>query len=813
MSNNQNVISLPPPNYMKDLGERLVDNGYNILPLKPKSKMPGAFKGDHWEGYAGWSKHCTRRNGIFEVRMWSTWEGCGIGIAGGNVAAIDIDIDDDPGLAMKISQLASSMLGHSEAIRIGKAPKRLIVYASPHPFKKIRKGPIEVLCDGQQFVAYAIHPDTSLPYTWPLEGIADIHISELPEIDEEKARAFVEAAYKLLPDRLKKQSLNDSNGNDHQSSGDLRGTLEGITSAMAYIPNDDLHYDDWVKLGMAIKGALGDEGYGVWKEWSERSSKNVEAATDKAWASFKPKRIGAGAIYHIARDRYGWVPPSNVTLNARRAEAAAACPNPAMTLADQPPYEEPDFDDDDEPAFDEDDMRYLNVVIPESIKESLRRLIRKHEKPEPPYQPSACPDFVKNAPGLIGDIARWMTETAIYPQPELAMAAALTTIGTAAGRRWTGPMDIRTNVYCIGIAGSGSGKEHQLSCISSILSEAGLDDYLAGEEIASGAAVDSTIADKANQLFLIDEVGHFFGAVLNQRAASTHKREIMTKMTKYTGAASRTVKGTEYANKRERKRVDVHQPCISIYGTTVPKPLWEAFGEGNIEDGSMARWLFFTSSDDYPRRNKLRGRMPAVPDRVIQGIRRIVAREHAESEMGLMSSRGQALDSSVKPNLWTVDIGFTAGAMFEDLSDEQDDIKRKNRKSRYSAIWARWQEHITRLAMIAAIARDQINPEISQDDLRWAREVVDHCATKTIESVEEYEISSEYHRVMKKAEKIIKEAGKKGIRRRDFNRKMGVDPLLRARVIQDLVEMEIIEIASAEPSLKGGKPGEIYRAT
>ena len=39
-----------------------------------------------------------------------------------------------------------------------------------------------------------------------------------------------------------------------------RGTPEAVTEALGFILNTDLDYDSWVRIGMAIKGALGDEG-------------------------------------------------------------------------------------------------------------------------------------------------------------------------------------------------------------------------------------------------------------------------------------------------------------------------------------------------------------------------------------------------------------------------------------------------------------------------------------------------------------------------------------------------------------------------
>jgi hypothetical protein len=44
----------------------------------------------------------------------------------------------------------------------------------------------------------------------------------------------------------------------------------------------------------------------------------VPATTLKAWASFKPDRIGAGTIYHLAMER-GWQPEQTCV-------SMAACP-------------------------------------------------------------------------------------------------------------------------------------------------------------------------------------------------------------------------------------------------------------------------------------------------------------------------------------------------------------------------------------------------------------------------------------------------------------------------------------------------------
>ena len=176
--------------YMARFGARLVTNGYGILPIAPGTKKPGQFKRGVWADYPEWNRHTERPTTEVEVTTWSTWPECGIGLVGGTVAAVDIDVVEDAELALHIEQLARERLGDTPALRIGKAPKRMLIYRTETPFRGIKRHPLEVLCLGQQFVAYANHPDTGAPYAWPEEGLADLDITELPEITAEMARAF-----------------------------------------------------------------------------------------------------------------------------------------------------------------------------------------------------------------------------------------------------------------------------------------------------------------------------------------------------------------------------------------------------------------------------------------------------------------------------------------------------------------------------------------------------------------------------------------------------------------------------------------------
>ena len=162
-------------NFMERFGPRLVANGYPILPIMPGTKKPGRFRNGAWSDYPDWTRHAERPTTENELGVWQAWPEAGVGIVCGSVVAVDIDVLE-PDLALLIEQLARERLGDTPALRIGRAPKRLLVYRAAEPFPGIRRAPLEVLGLGQQFVAHAVHPDTGRPYDWPDDSLADLDI-------------------------------------------------------------------------------------------------------------------------------------------------------------------------------------------------------------------------------------------------------------------------------------------------------------------------------------------------------------------------------------------------------------------------------------------------------------------------------------------------------------------------------------------------------------------------------------------------------------------------------------------------------------
>src|SRR5262249_11812726 len=130
------------------------------------------------------------------------------GIRTRKTPGFDIDIRDQ-GVADQVEQALLNIVPSGTVLkRVGLPPKRLIPFRCTTPFKKISatfKAPdgtmhkVEVLADGQQFVAEGIHETTQQPYRWA-DNVSLLNVAHehLPLVDEPLARRLVAEASEIM---------------------------------------------------------------------------------------------------------------------------------------------------------------------------------------------------------------------------------------------------------------------------------------------------------------------------------------------------------------------------------------------------------------------------------------------------------------------------------------------------------------------------------------------------------------------------------------------------------------------------------------
>ncbi|MEI7607331.1 MAG: PriCT-2 domain-containing protein [Rhodospirillaceae bacterium] len=786
------MASIPPPplNFMALYGARIADNGFCPIPVMPGTKKPGRYRNGAWGDYPEWTRHCSRQTTETEIRVWSTWQGAGVGIACGNVIGIDIDVHD-PDAAIRIEQLARDMLGDTPLLRIGLAPKRMLIYSADRPFSGPRRGPLEVIAVNRQFVACAIHPVTNRPYVWPDGSPADVSVESLPVITEQSTMDWLVAAERLLPPASRPAATLGSIQRSTASHDrrDLRGTLEAVSEALGFIPNSDVDYDTWIRTGLALMGALGESGAELFASWSAQSSKNDPAATKKAWVSFKPKEIGAGTIYQLALNR-GWQPDSGVVLDGgllmgkqhpasgllQRLESSPVIPDSSVFL--------------DDSVGDRGDMS--DFTLPRS---PLSTFLAPPAEPAPPTSPAA--QFT--APGgILGDLVAFQLATARRPQPELATAASLCALGALMGRRYRSDTDLRSNLYIIGVAESGSGKNHSREVISRLFHDAGLGHYL-GNKLASGAGLLTALSEQPNLLLQLDEIGMWLSAIGDRRHASPQQVEILNYMTElYTSASGKFI-GTTYSNRDGKNpRRDIDQPCLCIYGTTTPAVFWRALNSVSVVDGSLARMIIAYVSNDYPEENEARG-IRVSPPALLESLRDIAGvgrRSNGANLYGLATTPPDGVPMTVLMDTSATDI-------FRALSRATTERLRAACGTPYSPIIARIVENATKVALIHAVSLDPEAPLIRAGDAEWAIQYVTQSADRTISEVERRVADNETERQHKRLAEIIRSAGSLGITKNDLTRRSQfVDRKKRDDLIAALVEGGLIAIETEPTATK-----------
>lgn len=290
------------PQFLKDYGERLVTLGYTVLPIKPGTKRPDI---------KNWPQHATTAADV--VAWYSNGRAQhGAGINARDTPAIDVDVMDQE-VADAMSEAIDKIFpGVSLMTRTGLAPKFLIPFRSDEPFRKLSSNvytdgehehKVEILGDGQQWVAYHIHPDTGRPYDW-YDGIGDeglrvVSRESLPSLSRVDSQRVIDAFEQLAAKKLSTGAWKPAVGqarvrHDAQRTANdpfaeyaepIGKSESEVVQLLKRHPNNEADYDHWFAVLAAVHHELGDAGREAAYEWSSSSSKHTDEKFDTTWNS------------------------------------------------------------------------------------------------------------------------------------------------------------------------------------------------------------------------------------------------------------------------------------------------------------------------------------------------------------------------------------------------------------------------------------------------------------------------------------------------------------------------------------------------
>ncbi|NBW75524.1 MAG: hypothetical protein EBR34_06945 [Sphingomonadaceae bacterium] len=408
-----------------------------------------------------------------------------------------------------------------------------------------------------------------------------------------------------------------------------------------------------------------------------------------------------------------------------------------------------------------------------------------------------------------GALAQFVAHTcasAPSPQPWLTLGAGLAMFGAAAGRRYAGPTNLRTNLYAIGIADSGGGKDHPLRASTRLMIAAGLANHVGSSKIASGAGLLTAITRNPSIYFPLDEVGFLISSAADRKRAPKHLTEIIDNLTEFYSLADSTFLGIAYANDKEKPREVIEQPCLCLFGVTTPGVFWGSLSSDNVIDGSLARMLIFESENHYPDpqhdliSNEPPGDLAALMEAVAKG-----------ADGSTPFPLGNAASAIPKP--WTVPYATPqAEARARAMREEQIDMLRRHQGTHLTGIIARLAENAAKVALIKAITDNPGSPQITAADLDWGMGIASRSVQTLMHAVKERVADNDYEALIKRVHKVIADAGSAGIDGKELSRKSQfLDRRKRADIVAHLEEAGMIRgQIFAQPAGERGRPRTIY---
>lgn len=377
----------------------------------------------------------------------------------------------------------------------------------------------------------------------------------------------------------------------------------------------------------------------------------------------------------------------------------------------------------------ENSIEAFNKLLnsPASV-EKLEKILIEHSKQTTPNTKKLTSDFIisddfaLSCHGLVGDITRWITRYSKYPQPALALGAALCCVGTIKAKKVCfGTNGLRTNLYILAFAPSAGGKGIAIKGISKIFTALNLD-CQCGDLISDSGLVNDLAKKNGRGFIAWDEIGEALKHMTSDKS-SLHFKKIAVELTKLFSSADSMYYGKQYANSDGKTpRKDIDQPCLNLFGATNITSFIDSLDSSQFSNGFLPRFIPIQVENE--RKRPLPDMiMPYPDDNLI---------EQCKAILGLDTRSENLLGEPVKVYS-TEEAAIKLRKIELEYADRMISIENQNTINKsVSAILGRAYEHICKVALVLS------DKEITLTDVNFAYSIISKCIEGMIDlAVEE----------------------------------------------------------------------------
>lgn len=696
------------------------------------------------------------------------------GINCAELRAIDIDIDD-PDLARTATAIALEIFGDTPLIRYrADSARRLLVYRGVGKKKVVGRKKdsknyhwkVEVLSEGQQFVAFGGHPNGS---EWQWEGATPetFNFADAPEVTEEKIEHYRLA----IVDALHADPL------EQEWSPPV---VENPVDTSTLTP----------RLRAYAEVTLEGERRRVAEENQGNRNNALNTATMKLAQLVAIGLLDQATIQSVMEQAA--VDCGYVRDKGLRATRASIASGMSKGLREPRRIEDIDADAGSEVEVFES---ISNMIANAEAKRVEVSEDRKDEAPAIVARLDDHGDWTRPE-GLLGHIADWIEDTSSIPNRPLAVAAAVSTLSVICGRWLYGPTNSAVNIYVAMLGQTGIGKDRPLSAPGEILHACELGRLAKSGKAFSVSALEQIIVDTPVCLAAVDEMGtNLLARIMHKRASPQESAMKGTLQELW----SRTLgKGPFLTTARaSAQSIEVQDPALTLFGASTPDQFYENLNDGQVLNGFMNRFLIAPAA---PRSKRNHDMIPTpCPQFIIEAIERLKPKPTGNMPVDPYSGLGKVVKTSIP---WANDAAKQASIAWQDSCDELVATPRKGE------LWGRAFEYAVRLATLHAISRGG-ERTVEVADLEWGISWVKASVLAMQDAAENLMFGSEYEGKLNKVKEAIRKAH--SVRRSELLRQLQyIEARELTRIADHLKEADTILIGTPDDEKKKHGRNAIY---
>jgi len=519
-------------------------------------------------------------------------------------------------------------------------------------------------------------------------------------------------------------------------------------SALPSIPSDER--ETWLQIGMALHSTGYEQAaFDAWDQWSQSSSKYDPVDQTRTWRSFRFRGIAGvtkATIFALAQ-RHGW-------------QNVPSLPPPVP-------------------------IESIRIVEPKAPE--LPRL---------------------DAPGALGEAASWVLQSAIKPNPQYALAAAIGWASTVLGRRVTSCQRNWPSLYLLVVGVSGSGKEHIKWSVETLLESCSLAHLIGPASYTSDSGLLSALLRQPSHVTVIDEFGKVMEAAATKGAARA--QSMLRALMEVWGRCDGTMRpqgfstfGLSQRDADDLASKSIRNPALALIGMATPDSFYDSIGSASARDGFLNRFLLIEDQT---------GRQPAGHRRAVDVPAALT--EWAQAARHLDGLINPDSNATMAPAPRCVPFSTASLGLLDAV--EVDCVARMDALDEYglAEMYGRTREIAMRLALIGACAEgaEQIESSITS----WAVEYVRHYTETAIERIRTTVADSEIDAARNQVLAAIKKSGGQGKTGRELmhvsRRFRSMNTRAQNDLLAGLQQNGDISRVSIPPGSGRGKPRDAWVA-